>query len=703
MLDQGMNEIELRELEMAIAEPIHRPGSRARLTIQTKPEPFVAPTLTSSDTDPQSLFSVEVVFVEASAAVGKSWMAAFLSSSRNIPLLNLANVRVSTNSLVGLLQSDFSGSDDPIQAFHDGRLPVIIDALDEGRLLSGEQHFDSFVETTGELLLQNRRITDRPKIILFGRHESAEQAGIWLELAGIKFCSVEVGFFDEPAAREMIDVYARTSVRDNAAYLQHSGPVRDLVDAYFSAIESALGLDQGELWADGRGRAFAGYAPVLAAIGFLLAEMENFKGVANQLRSGGNQEAWEVIETVLQEILDREKGILCKKLPAHFQGPVPDRAYDPHEQLTFLTQYVHGQNITASSRVPLTGSDQATYLRMVSQHLQDHAFIRHGELTNVVLGSIVLAHAVNEDLLQGANLQLIEDSSRQPFLWRSLRKQLSNENCLIDGRYVGCVLNSFWNDPVAQNPKVIIRSTADGASATVRLFADGISILEFNITLPLTLYGQIRDSDIDIQGAVTLKGQARQDSALAFSVYGATTVICDDMEVSTDSISFGGKIWFEAVNVSAPTQLDFHMRNGTKVGWGGGLTGNYPWNQFPSVLAAPYPLGAVDLLTNMVEECRLRLPGGPIILSEDLTPVSDEPRMQWAVRRFRTEFPRFFEILVEHGLASTEQIAPSGTVRKTRVRMNISWSDLRNALQNPGTAPNEVVACMDAARRIFVD
>lgn len=340
---------------------------------------------------------------------------------------------------------------------------------------------------------------------------------------------------------------------------------------------------------------------------------------------------------------------------------------------------------------------------MVTQILPEHPFIRHGELTNAVLGSKVLAHAVNEGLLQAANLQLIEPLSRQPFLWRTLRKQLSRQDCLIDGQYLGCVLNSFWNDPIVRHPRVIIRTTADDGSATVRLLGDVIADLEFTITLPLTLYGQIRDSDIDIQGAVTLKGQARQDSALAFSVYGATTVICDDMEVSTDSILFDGKIWFEAVNVLTPAQLDFHMKNGTEVGWGGGLTENYPWNQIPSVLAAPYPLGGADLLTNLVEECRLRLPGGPIILSEDLTPVSDEPRMQWAIRRFPTEFPRFIEILVEHGLASTEQFAPSGNVRKTRVRMNISWSDLRDALQNPGTAPNEVVACMDAARRIFGD
>jgi hypothetical protein len=68
-----------------------------------------------------------------------------------LPVLDLARVPVATGSLRAL-SAAFTGPGDPLQAFHKGELPVIIDALDEGRLLSNEKRFQSFLEGTGGLL-----------------------------------------------------------------------------------------------------------------------------------------------------------------------------------------------------------------------------------------------------------------------------------------------------------------------------------------------------------------------------------------------------------------------------------------------------------------------------------------------------------------------------------------------------------------------
>jgi len=46
---------------------------------------------------------------------------------------------------------------------------VIVDALDEGRLLSTEKRFESFLEGTGGLLNEDRTTTDRPKLIVPGQ------------------------------------------------------------------------------------------------------------------------------------------------------------------------------------------------------------------------------------------------------------------------------------------------------------------------------------------------------------------------------------------------------------------------------------------------------------------------------------------------------------------------------------------------------
>ena len=686
-----MNGIALSELEAAIATPSHRPKSGARLVIAPKPDPFAAPTLdldTSNCTDP---LAVEVVFVQASAAVGKSIMAAHLSSSQQIALLDLAQVPVSTHSLIGLIQSDFSGVGNPVDSFHAGTLPLIIDALDEGRLLSGEHGFEGFIETTGELLLSDRNVIDRPKIVFFGRHESTDLAKFALEIsgAGITTCSVEVGFFGKDAARNLIHAYARSSAKPGAAYEHHPGPVNELLTAYFDAIEAALELHHGTLWTDERGKAFAGYAPVLAALGSLLAEMDDFNVITNRLESRQKQEAWGVIETVLDAILERERDKLCDKLAQRIAAPVPIEAYDAQEQLTFLTRFMHRETLSSSGRVHIPSADHATYMSMVEQYLPEHPFIRHGKIENAVLGSLVLSHAVSHDLLGSVELHELESLSRQPFLWRSMRQDVTTRDSLIDGRYVGCILNSFWNDPVTKDPRVAIRVISDDGSANVSVTRHTEADLVFNITLPLILYGYMQDCDVDVLDTVTLKGQAPRDGTSTFYMNGTVIIICDAIEVTADSIRMDGKVWLEAEQVVSPSSLNIYLKKGTEVGWGGVVGKQFPWNNFPSTLTAPYPSDDDDVLTSLLKECRARLPDGPLILRADFTPTQNEARtgMRWANRKFPVAFPRIMELLIEHNLASTEPVGASGSDPKIRVRLDITWEELCNAVLNPAIAP----------------
>ena len=100
--------------------------------------------------------------------MGKSTIAHALSAERQIPVLDLSETAVATGSLKGIL-SDSRNGDNPVEAFHAGDLPIIVDALDEGRLLSSEKGFFSFLETSAETVLDLRSTTDKPKLILLGR------------------------------------------------------------------------------------------------------------------------------------------------------------------------------------------------------------------------------------------------------------------------------------------------------------------------------------------------------------------------------------------------------------------------------------------------------------------------------------------------------------------------------------------------------
>ena len=168
-----MPETALNILVNVLSRPVHFPrgGEAGGLFIAEPPKPFVAPTLDIPGQDPTAI-QKEILYIEASAAVGKSTLSRQLSATLKAPILDLARVPVAAGSLRTLL-TDLEAADksDPVAAFHEGKIPVIIDALDEGRLLSNETEIERFLVSSAEFLLSNRSVTTRPKLIFLARFE----------------------------------------------------------------------------------------------------------------------------------------------------------------------------------------------------------------------------------------------------------------------------------------------------------------------------------------------------------------------------------------------------------------------------------------------------------------------------------------------------------------------------------------------------
>ncbi|HEX5184699.1 MAG TPA: hypothetical protein VFW19_16305 [Allosphingosinicella sp.] len=307
-----MPDITFATIAASISRPHHTPVG-TKLRVWEMPEPFVAPTFARTDDSDGSL--KEIVLIRASAAVGKSTIAHALSAERQVPVLDLSSTPVATGSLKGIL-SDLRNGENPVDAFHAGNLPIIVDALDEGRLLSNENGFFSFLETSAETVLESRSTTDHPKLIFLGRPEAVDYAILAFSEGGIQHSILEVGFFREEGARELIHAYAKRAAKPDSMYFVHSDPVERLISAYFEKIEHALGLEPGRLWDSESGRAFAGYAPVLGAIGSLLPAIENFAEALNRLNDVGTQDAWDVIESVLGQIVERDRLKLIAQLGA---------------------------------------------------------------------------------------------------------------------------------------------------------------------------------------------------------------------------------------------------------------------------------------------------------------------------------------------------------------------------------------------------
>ena len=152
-------------------------------------------------------------------------------------------------------------------------------------------------------------------------------------------------------------------------------------------------LFRSELWQNEQGRVLGGYAPVLAAVGSILAAIDDFSAVANNLKSDGGREAWGLIEAVLYEILRREQAKLREQLSAQCKSALPDRVYDAEEQMALLAQYVESKPLEGAGGVALPPADMEKYNDMVRTYLPHHPFIRRHEFGNAVLGSTVVERA----------------------------------------------------------------------------------------------------------------------------------------------------------------------------------------------------------------------------------------------------------------------------------------------------------------------
>lgn len=698
-----MIEIDFREIEAAVSTPVFAPKVATdppSLFIPEAPLPFIRPKLHQLGT--AANLTAEILLIQAPAAVGKSTLARHLSATRRVPLLNLAEVRVATGSLRGLV-SELEGPTgmDAIQTFHAGRLPIVIDAIDEGKLLSGEGNIESFLESAGAFILSDRSVTNAPKLIIFGRSEAAEEAQILLELAtkgDVTWSTLEVAFFGEAEAREVIDAYAKKDATGESQYLKNPGPAKELVTTYFGAIEKALGLGEGELWTIERGRRFAGYAPVLAAIGKLLAKVTDYGRVVALLRGMGPQDAWTVIETVLGEILDRERGQLCEKLAPQASAPLPEETFDRQEQLALLNQHVHGQTLTGTGRVVLPAQDRTRYEQMIANKLSDHPFVNQREFRDDVLGGLVLASAVANDLLRDTDMKRLASASWQPFLWRSFVSQLK-EGALLDGCYVGSLLSSFWSDPLTQNSNVAI-SSPEPDVAEIRIASYCNRPVMFRAMVPIVLEGLAKDCKVDLSATLRLQGHALQASRPVFMVQGTTTLKCGTLDIATDAMTLHGQIWIEASAVTGSTErLNVTVKNGgTKIGWGGEVAKRYPWSQIRATLKPALNPDDRDTLTKLIDECCDRL-DGVLILQDDFRPVQDDPGTRWFLDVFPDEFPKLIKALKTGGIVTATKMQSQGATQKVRVHFTKSWIQVRDIIRGSSAEGQALLAALKAAVR----
>ncbi len=695
-----------------------------KLFIAEKPEIYVPPPLENAYfLDPNTNNSkdkwdfqnnVEVVILDAPAAVGKSIMAKYISAEKNIPILDLAEVGVSAEVLRGHLLN-CKGPEDPILAFHKGRLPIIVDALDEGRLVSTEKSFVDFLETSARIIVQDPNRKLRLKLIMLGRSEAADETPVGLLVnkkynTDVTVVRIRVAFFEKEQAQELVNKNAlrekneiATRNKKKRLWADLTVPEKDAITAYFDAIERALSIEKGKLWDNPAGRAFAGYAPVLEAVGKLIGGFEtegevegkettNIMHLLERLKMD-KSEAWDVIEQVIESIQNRERGKLTNALDI---DRIPRETYDKVEQFEFLLRKVNGKALKASRRVSMSIADHILYMDRSKQLINEHPFIRGNEFANDVLGSIVMAYAVANQNEEIQHDMLIE-YSRRPFLWRSIRQYCEESKSTplksIHGEHVGYILRSFWSDPSISEHECIIRSSSsinEEETSPIRVVLRDSEKREeyvFNVSPgSLTFLGSVENCDVDTDQTVVFKGVS---SASAFNMKGRCCIIGKKFDFDVKDLHLDGKIWLEAENViNRQREMRMHIQqeqpgkqSNVQVGWKGDLKEKEPWNQIPSTLQPPYEIPPGNIFEELILECCRRLPdsGATLILNQNYL-APDEQRMRWVTRRFESTFPDLIKLMIKCDLASAEAFDRGG-VQKLRIRFNATWKEIWECVQ----------------------
>lgn len=660
--------------------------SGVNLIVPKRPHPFVAQTaiIDRCPQEEQPLDS-DVIILTAPAAVGKSTFARALGAQTTLPLLDLAKVRVATHSLRGILSAEL-GVDSPGR-LQRGEFCVIIDALDEGRILSGEKNFEEFLNTTFQLLLEapEARSNKGPRLLIFGRPAAIELASIVLELEApdltVSFLTID--YFDENAAVTLILEHAR-GIDTSDKVKRFEGPIRQTIKAFFDAIGAAIGSASNELWQDHPGRAFVGYAPVLAALGTLIGREDNYPKLQQRLREAGIADAWGVLQQVADQVLAREAEKVNKPLRNAWGNAVPPEAYDPIDQLELLAAFLTGQPRQSSPRLSFQSAGAGSaYRETVNMHLPEHPFLRDGVPVNEVLGSYVLAHAIAQgvEAKGGQAPGLLAIYGRQPFLWRFCRR-LVLEDSIISGDQLSYVLGSFWSDETLGSNKATVEIVSGEEDLALLQIVTPTDSITLRILPPVALKREIRGLTVNLPGVeVIICGWPEADTR-SMRCTGDVRILAGTLRFDLERLQVGelstpSSCHIVAQKADGDRQVTIDVQPNSTLIVGGDLVGRYPWD---SVAKTEQQAPSGDPIWDLLADCATRLPGKLPIVVLSSYELTDDDRVEWA-RRHGDLFPRLLRTLVNHGFAKSDPF-PSKEDTKMRVRPEQHWSVLKEAYEH---------------------
>lgn len=520
---------------------------------------FVAPPMAintemSNTTDLQT---ADIIVIHAAAAAGKSMLADHLADAIGAPVLDFAypdTLAPGPNLLTGQIGMLRIGTmADLNDAFRAGSLPLVIDALDEG-LGRSWIGFESFADTVWE---EYGPPVGHPKAVFIGR----DQAVVSLLSTApddLSFLVIDLCLFDRTSAEQVL---LRHSQKAAAEWDEGKEMTREMVAAFFSASARVFGCEPNDVFEHAEGRAFVGYAPVLATVGASFGRDKNPSRLAGHLgnATGG---AWQIIGSVLDELLEREQEKFRGWLTPAIAADVPEAQWAPAHQLTVLASILNGHDVESDlvvETVPTAATNDCR--RAARTSLDDHPFLvnRTKPRTQLFSARILAAAAIDGE---GASTEALRDAARFPFLWRFLRSLLDVKAppCpALEPGFCAAVLASLWQD--TDESALVVRVDDDRVSVAGRE-----TIVEFLLDGHLELWGTCRRIEANVE-RIVLVGERFELAAPS------NTLRCNELELPDRQLQIGtGEAIIRAATLShLGSDLRVEVGPGTNLRVGGAL------------------------------------------------------------------------------------------------------------------------------------
>lgn len=345
-----------------------------------------------------------LLLITAPAAVGKSTAAEYMSNYLKCPILDLSHLQVGDGTLDGMASKSLGIRKNAQfqEALVESRATLIVDALDEAEVRSGQANFRAFVRGVADTASQI--VGDRASIVILSRAESSKVIQETFDERNLPYSHFEI----RPFGREQSERYLERKVTDvyqsqgkESLHLKHTRPYGQARDELFSVLASAITSQKEEFWEESDVRDFLGYAPVLDVAAEYLA-VDNFSHLGRSTIGSSDGEAfrhWDLVANVIDQLLLREQS----KFVAQFQeieefqrfgnSTLLAILYTPEEQCARLLDYVEGMQLDLSLPASLPVSLRECYETAADTQLSNHPFLREEGWFNVIFRDYVTARA----------------------------------------------------------------------------------------------------------------------------------------------------------------------------------------------------------------------------------------------------------------------------------------------------------------------